>query len=133
MNIRLMCVDDNPAVCEALCMKFSSLSGYQWLGSLSKADDLLRAVRDADPQPNLIILDIEMPGKDVFEAADELAEHLPSGRRPRVIFFSGSEISQTHDRVRMLSASRPGFALGLVSKHDGIDTLHAAIQQAFAA
>ena len=72
-----MCVDDHPLVLEA--MK-SVLAGddFELVGLLNGAEDLIGAAQQA--QPHVILLDILMPGPDVFAAVEDLGRQVPDAR-----------------------------------------------------
>jgi CheY-like chemotaxis protein len=128
-QIRIMSVDDSPAARESLQLTFNSSNGYQWLDSLPQADDLCRTVQNYESPCDLVILDIEMPGKSVCQAATELID---SCQHTRVIFFSGSNADEEFQRAAEFTRNAPpGVSLGLVSKHDGIEALLTATEQAF--
>lgn len=70
--IRVLCVDDNDEVAEALRIRLGLESDICWLGRLARADGLCEAVQRLTP--DVILLDIDMPGKSPFQALKELAE-----------------------------------------------------------
>lgn len=125
----VLCVDDNGAVLDALEISFRALAAYEWKGSLSSADDLCSTVKqrnreaatDGSPPVAVVVLDIEMPGKDVFTAAAELVICCP---KVAIVFFSGSLTSHKLSRARETS---PGSVC--VSKDEGMAALLAAIAE----
>lgn len=93
MNILL--VDDNPTNLKVL---FEAIQGYGWKALM--ATDGESAIEQAEyAQPDLILLDIMMPGIDGFETcrrlkANSITENIP------VIFMTA--LSETTDKVRGL-------------------------------
>ena len=69
--IRVMCVDDNDFVAEAIRRKLSVDPGFAWAGWLPEARQLVEKVKEN--KADVVLLDIDMPGKDSFEALGELA------------------------------------------------------------
>jgi DNA-binding NarL/FixJ family response regulator len=116
--IRVMCVDDNDFVAEAIRRKLSLDPGFAWAGWLPEARQLVEKVKENNA--DVVLLDIDMPGKDSFEALSELATACPSAR---VIMLSGYVRSDYIDR-----AVEAG-AWGYVSKNENTETILSAIQQ----
>lgn len=83
--IRIMSVDDNQLVREALERRFTATEGFEWCGALPDARGLLARARDW--RADLILLDLEMPGPDPFAAIRRLARRLPGAK---VVVVSGS-------------------------------------------
>ncbi|MDX2132374.1 MAG: response regulator transcription factor [Planctomycetota bacterium] len=116
--ISVLCVDDNQFVVEAIAMKLSRTKGFSWKGELSRADTLTETVvRDC---PSLVLLDIDMPGRDPFEAIKDLVAHCPS---TRVVVFSG------HVRRDLVERAVDVGVWGYVSKNDGEDELLAVLRR----
>jgi two-component system, NarL family, response regulator DesR len=117
-EISVLCVDDNEQVAIALRMKFGSIGGFEWRGWLSAADSLVPTVlRD---KPGIVLLDIDMPGRDPFDALAELTNRCP---RTRVVIFSG------HVRRDLVDRALDAGAWGYVSKNDGEESLVHAVRQ----
>lgn len=116
-QISVLCVDDNAQISEVIRVKIRLSSGLQWAGSLDNATDLIRRVRESCP--DVVLLDVDLPGADPFEAVEELAEHCP---HVRVIMFSG------HVRRELVDRAVASGAWGYVSKNDDADELVSAIR-----
>jgi DNA-binding NarL/FixJ family response regulator len=110
--ISVLCVDDNPLVTDAVAAKLRAAGGFAWLGCLPSADDLVGAAERL--KPAIILLDVDMPGADPFEAVRALVE---GGSASRVIMFSG------HVRADLLERAIGSGAWGYVSKCDGEDAM----------
>jgi len=121
LPIKVLCVDDNFLVAEGIKIKLMLAGGFEWLGQLSDADNLLDEVRRG--QPDIVLLDIDMPGKDAFAAMEELRE---SGLDSRVIMVSG------HVRTDLIDRAVEAGAWGYVSKGDGAQAIISAIDQVMA-
>lgn len=110
--IGVLCVDDNPHVAEALRLKLGRAARFEWKGWLSCADELLEtAERD---KPGMVLLDLDMPGADPFDATERMLRTLPD---IRVVIFSG------HVRAEFVERALRAGAWGYASKNDGEDEL----------
>lgn len=69
-TLRVLCVDDHAVLVEGLAARFALDGGIELVGQLPSAATLLDAVQQQ--KPDVVILDIEMPGPDAFEMADRL-------------------------------------------------------------
>src|SRR5262245_53295442 len=116
MPISVLCVDDNFLVVEGIRVKLSMTGGFTWLGHLSDANGLIEKVR-AD-SPNIVLLDIDMPGRSALEALADLSAQHPN---TRVIVISG------HVRPDLIDRALNAGAWGYVSKGDEVDAIVDAI------
>ena len=69
-----------------------------------RGDDLLHAVENPPPTPQIIFLDLNMPGKNGFEVLQELRSRKENGNIP-VVIFSTSTDSENVARSRDLGAN----------------------------
>jgi DNA-binding NarL/FixJ family response regulator len=110
--IRILCVDDHAFLVEGLRARFDLESDLECLGRLGSAETLLSEARQLEP--DVVLLDIEMPGPDPFEAADDVRRHFP---RTRVIFLSA------YVRDHYISAAINAGAWGYFAKGDEPEAL----------
>jgi two-component system LytT family response regulator len=82
MPLTAFIVDDEPLAREGLELRLDALDGVEATGAFGRAREALAALRD-DP-PDLLFLDVQMPGLDGFEMLGELAPDA----RPAVIFVT---------------------------------------------
>jgi two-component system response regulator DesR len=120
-QIRVLCVDDNPFVADAVRIRLGLHNGFDWVGHLSSADNLVNEVRDL--QPDIVLLDIDMPGKDSLKALEELSNAHPC---VRTVIVSG------YERDDYLDKAVEAGAWGYVSKNDGPDQIISAIREVHA-
>jgi len=70
MSISLVLADDHPIVLDGLAQLFSAEPDFEVLGRASNGDEALDAVRRH--RPDILVLDLRMPGKDGFSVLREL-------------------------------------------------------------
>ena len=116
-TIKVFCVDDNHLVAEAVRLQLERADDVHWAGSAADATAMLREARRQCC--DVVLLDIDMPGKNPFEAIGELTEICPESR---VVMYSGLLKRDLVDR-----AVEAG-AWGYVAKTDGETELLAAIR-----
>lgn len=90
-----------------------------WLGEASSADEALSLVPRV--RPNVVLLDVEMPGIDGAEAARRLKALMPE-----LVILAWTVSDEGDDLLRMLQAGCSGYAL----KESGPAELHNAIRAA---
>lgn len=115
-GIRVLCVDDHAVLIEGLRAQFAIQGRIRIVGSLDSAANLLEET--ARLNPDVVLLDIEMPGPDVFEMADRLRHQHP---RVRFIFLSA------HIRDGCLAAAYKCGAWGYFAKGDDLEDIVAGV------
>ncbi|HHP7239956.1 LytR/AlgR family response regulator transcription factor [Longibacter sp.] len=116
MSLRAFVIDDEPLAREGLELRLDDLDAVEVDGSFGRARAALDALR-ADP-PDLLFLDVQMPGLDGFEMLDELA---PS-ERPVFIFVTAYD----EYAVRAFEERAVDYLLKPVD----VDRLASAVEQA---
>jgi DNA-binding NarL/FixJ family response regulator len=119
--IRVLCVDDHAMMVEGLRAQFSidrSDGGIEIVGQLASADKLLDEVTRLNP--NVVILDIEMPGPDAFETADRLSRLHPE---VRVMILTA------HIRDAYISAAFAAGAAAYFTKSDELEDIIKGIHE----
>jgi DNA-binding response OmpR family regulator len=106
---RVLVVDDNRDMLDSL-LALLETEGYNGKGIYS-ASTIIADVRDFDP--DVIIMDIAMPGRSGWDAARELHQYR-TGKRPMLIALSG-EYTNVRDR---LVAELSGFDYYLIKPCD---------------
>ena len=79
---RILVIDDEAAIRDSLRMTLE-YEGYEFLGAATGQEGLALAEREA---PDLVLLDVKMPGMDgieVLERLRDLERHAPGDRRLR--------------------------------------------------
>jgi DNA-binding response OmpR family regulator len=106
---RVLVVDDSKDTIDSLLALFET-EGYNAKGIYS-ASTIITDVRDFDP--DVVIMDIAMPGKSGWDAARELHQYR-TGKRPMLVALSG-QYAKTRDR---LVAQLSGFDYYLIKPCD---------------
>ncbi len=117
-GIRVLCVDDHQVLVEGLRAKFGIEDRIRIVGTLGSVERLLQET--ARLHPDLILLDIEMPGPDVFEMAERLRRAHPG---VRFVFLSA------HIRDGYLAAAYKCGAWGYFAKGDELDDIAAGVRE----
>ncbi|MCW5756810.1 MAG: response regulator transcription factor [Phycisphaeraceae bacterium] len=105
-------MDDHRLLVDGLKAQFETDGRVRCLGTLDSADALVEAAERLDP--DVVLLDVEMPGADAFEMADRLRQRRPN---QRFAFLSA------HVRDGYLSAAYRCGAWGYFAKGDELDDI----------
>jgi DNA-binding NarL/FixJ family response regulator len=116
--IKVLCVDDHALLIDGLEAQFAIDKHIVIVGRLSTASGLVAEARRL--QPHAVLLDIEMPGPDIFEVIDTLRHTCPN---VRVIILSA------HATDAFVSASFAAGACAYLTKTDDIGDLITAIRE----
>ncbi len=114
--IRILCVDDNEHVAQAVELKVRRTEGMLWLGRLPDASALVTSARALTP--DVVLLDLDMPGPSPITVTADLAAALP---RARVLVVSG------HLRRELIEQALDAGAWGYVYKGESITLITEAI------
>ena len=103
--IRILIVDDHPVVRDGLSAMLNTQSDFEVVGEAGDGEEAMKKVADCDP--DVLLLDLEMPGVDGIETLLRLKQ---MNVRARTIVFT---VFDTDDRI--VSAMRAG-AMGYLLK-----------------
>jgi len=76
--IRVMCVDDSEVVAESLGRRLRIEKDLVWAGWVQDCGKLGASI--ADSTPDVVLLDVDMPGTDPFRLIVEIKEQSPGTR-----------------------------------------------------
>jgi DNA-binding NarL/FixJ family response regulator len=119
MTINLLLVDDQPAVRQGLKMRLALEPDLKVVGEASDGLEALKYARALNP--NVIVMDVEMPLMDGVAATEALRRLLP---KCVVVLLT------IHDDVYTRDKAREAGAAALVSKQAGDAELLKAIREA---
>ena len=117
-TVRVLCVDDHVVLLEGLKAQFAVDGQIRCVASLGSAEELIDAV--ATHRPDVVVLDIELPGPDVFEVADRLHHLHPE---VRFVFLSA------HIRDGFLSSAFRSGGSGYFAKGDDLEEILEGIKR----
>jgi two-component system, NarL family, response regulator NreC len=117
-QITVLCVDDHAFLVDGLRARFNLEPDIKWVGRLPSADGLVQEAKKL--RPNIVLLDIEMPGPDPFEVADDLRRQCEN---TRVIILSA------YVRDHYISAAYKAGVWGYFSKSDDADAIVEGIRK----
>jgi len=104
-KIRVLIVDDHPLIIQALMRTFHGQHDIEVVGESHDGADAVEKVRTYSP--DVIIMDLGLPGKPGVQAIREIIKEKPEAR---ILVFSGVE-----DQATILEAVQSG-AIGFVGK-----------------
>jgi len=118
MTIRLLLADDQELIRAALAVVLELEDDFEVVASVGRGDEVVAAA--STHQPDVALLDIDMPGIDGLAAAAVLAQQLPHCR---------SVILTTFGRPGYLRRAMESGAYGFVVKDSAPEALAAAIRR----
>lgn len=75
MSLRIAIFDDNKNIRESIFMLLKTVPGFEVVGSFSHVLDCVDDVRDC--KPDIVLMDIEMPGMTGIEAVKSIKKEFP--------------------------------------------------------
>jgi DNA-binding NarL/FixJ family response regulator len=113
----VLCVDDNPDVAEVLAAAVDAEDDMRSVGVLASADALCDEIESR--RPDVVLVDLTMPGRPPVEAIEEAAARFPTAR---AVVVSGYDDPATVDEAVTRGA------WGFVSKSSGVDRMLDAVR-----
>jgi NarL family two-component system response regulator LiaR len=118
--IRVLVVDDHAIVRKGICALLATEPGIQVVGEAGDGQAAIEQVRRC--QPDVVLMDLVMPGMDGLKATRYLREHCSAARILILTSFSGMD--------KVLPAIKAG-ALGYLLKDSGPEVLARAIRSVY--
>src|SRR5215211_6237482 len=116
-KVRLLVADDHPMLREGLVAVLATQPDFEVVGEAADGDEVVRLAARLDP--DVILLDLEMPGTDGVEALEKLRD---AGSRARTLVFTAYDTD-----ARILGSLRAG-ARGYLLKGASRKEIFGAIQ-----
>jgi two-component system nitrate/nitrite response regulator NarL len=114
---RLLLADDHPVVRRGIAMCLADNDGIEIVGEAADTEETLRKARQL--QPDVILMDVDMPGPSGFVAAETLKKELP---RTKILILSMSKNKAFVPRI-LQSGAR-----GYIAKDASTEELIRAIE-----
>ncbi|MGH7241850.1 MAG: response regulator [Phycisphaerales bacterium] len=92
--IRILCVEDNQLVADALCRKLTGNPDFEWLGWVDSAQALYE--KTTSLTPDVVCMDLNVPGQDVLDMIRQLKSIAP---QVRAIILSGHMSAEAVDEA----------------------------------
>lgn len=105
--LRILCVDDNDLVADALRRRVARDDSLQWLGLVSDGRSIEPRTREVEP--DIVLMDVDMPDVDTFAIVERISSEMP---RVRIVMLSG------HVDVRYINRALDCGAWGYLSKNE---------------
>lgn len=119
--IRLLIVDDHPVVRNGIAFSLLAFSDLEVIAQASSGEEALRACAEADPAPDVIVMDLMMPGMGGIAAIQALRAAAPQSQIITLTSF--------YDGALVEEALRAG-SIGYLLKDTSVEELSRAIRQA---
>ena len=113
IRIRAVIIEDEPLAAQYLAELLDETCQVEVVGSATESDAGLRVC--AELRPDMVFVDINLPGKDGVSLATQLAM-LP--QPPRLVFTTGNANRAT-DALRARGGGLPIKAIGSGASHGG--------------
>ena len=118
----MLVADDQELVRAGFCVILDATDGIAVVGEAANGFDAVAAV--TAHQPDVVLMDIRMPGMDGLEATRLITGHGPEGTAPKVVMLTTFDLD---DYVyEALRAGASGFLLKDAPRHDLIAAVRAA-------
>lgn len=117
MPIRVLIVDDHVLLRRLLADRLAREDSMRVVGTVGSGDEAIEL--SATNSPDVVVMDVDLPGRDAFEAARQILTDSPGSR---ILFLSAFARDHYIDQALALGAK------GYVTLRETPDTLVAAIQ-----
>lgn len=114
--MRVLIVDDHPVTRDGLRSALSTSDEIEIVGEATNGPDAVKAAKDLDP--DIVFMDVRMPGMNGIEATKAIREHDPNAK---VILFTVEE-----SQASVGDAIRAGVSGYLLKDSSAYELIHAA-------
>lgn len=121
---KILVIDDDEKMVNVLT-RWLELKGYQVIGAHSGQDGLAIAKKE---KPDLLLLDIKMPGMDGHETLKALRADIITAYLPVIMFTAQTDVDDV--AKSMIAGKAMDYAVKDFHTERGLDSLHKKIQKA---
>lgn len=114
---RILLVDEQPIVLNGLSQQLQSVPGFEVIGALTHSDRAFFEI--VQNQPDLVILDLELPGRGAVDLASQVASRFPA---IHLIFFTSYDTDIFIDLALRIGAA------GYLLKSEPVESIVEAIE-----
>jgi DNA-binding NarL/FixJ family response regulator len=122
MAVKVLIVDDHPVFRDGLRQCLEARKEIKVLAAVGGGEEMWKAIR-AHGKPQIVLMDVEMPGEGGIELTQQLHEKHPDVRVVMLTAFSASE--------KIFAALKAG-AVGYLLKNVSPDEIRATVERAAA-
>lgn len=119
-SIRIVVADDHPVVRGGLVALLGTIPGLEVVGEAADGDSAVRVV--IDREPDVILMDVRMPGTDGIEATRQITEKAPGCR---VLILTMHDDDATV--FTAMKAGAQGYLLKEAEQDDIVRAIHAVL------
>lgn len=116
--LRVLCVDDNSLIADALGRRLAHDPSIEWLGLVSDAKSI--ESRTQELRPDVVLMDVDIPEVNTFAIVERISKQTPT---VRVVMFSG------HVNVGYINRALDCGAWGYLSKNENGEVLIECIRR----
>ena len=120
MDQKLAIYEDNEALRNSLVYLLNEQDGYKVVGDFNNVNDVKNQVRQC--QPDLVIMDIDMPGKDGITGVEEIKEI-----RPETPIIMYTQFEDDERLFKSICAGADGYILKKTSPEKFFDAIKEAL------
>jgi DNA-binding NarL/FixJ family response regulator len=118
---RVVLCDDHEIVREAIKARMAAIEGVEIVGEAETGEEVVDVVKELEP--DVCIVDVELPGKDGIDATKDILKVRPE---TRVIIFTAH--AQPDLLTLALRAGASGYVLKREADHDLVDAIRAVLR-----
>jgi DNA-binding NarL/FixJ family response regulator len=124
MPIRIAIADDHPLARRGLCQYLEDEDDLQVIVDVPSGAELLSGIENADPAPDIALVDVRMPGMDGIETIRQLRRRFPAVRLVMLSAFGDPQLLTDALRAGavgyLLKTREPDFILRAIRLvHEG--------------
>jgi two-component system response regulator NreC len=117
----ILVADDHGVLRAGLCALLNAVPGMEVVGEAADGHEVLRLVGEL--RPDVVLLDISMPGLDGVEVARRLKEMAPDVRILILTIHTDKDILQ-----RAIRAGASGYIIKMAAGADLVNAIHTVVQ-----